>query len=90
MGGGGEDHEVRFACARHAPIKEARECLDRAYKSWASTAERELVKLTGSEESDLGLGKSLRGSHARLKLRSVITKEGTIWQPEGAKPARAV
>ena len=83
---------AKFAlhAARHAPTKEARERLDRAYMSWATTAERELVRLTCSEESDFGLTKSLRGSHARLKLRSVITKEGTIWQSEGAKPARAV
>ena len=32
----------------------------------------------------------MRGKRAKLKLRSVITKKGTIWQSVGAKPARAV
>ena len=43
--------------AGHAPIREARECLDRAYESWATTAERGLVRFTGSEAGEVGSGK---------------------------------
>ena len=71
--------KARFAphAAEHAPVLQAKGCLDRAYGAWAHTAEKELMHLTGC--MDIKRGK--RGSTPKLQLRSVVINRSLLADP---------
>ena len=76
--------EFALHAAEHAPIIQAKGCLDRAYGVWAHTAEKELMHLTGC--MDIKRGK--RGATPKLQLRSVVIPRGLLADPTN-RPAKA-
>jgi len=66
------DAQVALDAARLCSTQVARVALDRAYRSWAQTAEKEIIDVTGAH----GVKTGLRGAMPKLVMKPILRDKG--------------